>query len=82
MAAKKTGKPVDRIPNITTTINLPVDLFELVDDAARARAKAARLRNAALPKGQKIGTSRPSVSAVIVAILDAHRDEIKKMTAG
>jgi hypothetical protein len=68
MAQKKQAKPQGKQPSVTTTINVPLD--------------RVRQRNATLPKGQKIGSSRPSVSAVIARVLEQHRDEIEAMAQG
>jgi hypothetical protein len=81
MAPKKQAKLAGKQPNVTTTINVPLDLYNLLEDAARGRARRIRAENAELPRGQRIGSSRPSVSAVIVTILNNHRDEIEA-TAG
>jgi hypothetical protein len=86
MAAKrpKKGAPagVDDRPRMPTSINMPLDLLDLLQDAARARAKKIRDQNVKLPKGQRIGSSRPSVSQLVVELLERHRDEIKALADG
>jgi hypothetical protein len=82
MAARKPSRPPERQPLVTTSVILPLDLFNALESAAREKARRIRAQNARLPKGQKVGSSRPSVSAVIVAVLEAHRDEIESIASG
>jgi len=63
----------DRVPMTTSTIHLPSELLEALQQAALRRA--ARKRRAD-PKGRG---GRPSVSEIVVELLTRHRDELNDM---
>ncbi len=63
----------DRVPMTTSTIHLPSELLEALQQASLRRA--ARKRRAD-PKGRG---GRPSVSEIVVELLTRHRDELNDM---
>lgn len=67
-----------------TTINMPLDLATLLQDAAIARGRRQRQTNLQAAPGRRDSprpSSRPSVSQIVVEILEQHRDELQRMAA-
>jgi len=62
--AKRPAKPIDERKNRTTGINLPADLWAFLNRVAFERAR-------------KYG-GRPSVSALLVELVERHRKELEK----
>lgn len=63
----------ERVPMTTSTIHLPSELLEALQQTSLRRA--ARKRRAD-PKGRG---GRPSVSEIVVELLTRHRDELDRM---
>ncbi len=63
----------ERVPMTTSTIHLPAELLEALQQVALRRA--ARKRRAD-PKGRG---GRPSVSEIVVELLTLHRDELESL---
>ena len=63
----------EKVPMTTSTIHLPSELLEALQQASLRRA--ARKRRAD-PKGRG---GRPSVSEIVVELLTRHRDELDAM---
>jgi hypothetical protein len=86
MAAKRPKKtpPAPQAadePRLPTSVNMPLGLLDLLQEAARARSRRIRNENLKLPKEQRT-SARPSASQIIVELLERHRDEIEAIARG
>lgn len=82
---RKPAGPAEEGPKVPTTINMPLDLATLLQDAAIARARKTRAANLVTPRGRRDSprpSSRPSVSQLVVELLDRHRDELQRIAKG
>ena len=63
----------DRMPMTSSTVHLPQELLEALQQAAHRRAARKRRQD---PRGRG---GRPSVSEIVVDLLTRHRDELDRM---
>jgi hypothetical protein len=82
---RKPAGPAQEGPKVPTTINMPLDLATLLQDAAIARARKTRAANLAAPRGTRESprpSSRSSVSQLVVELLEQHRADLERIARG